>query len=392
MRRLLLGASLVPMCLLGLAMGMPAQARAIAVPVPYFQTPTKVAQSDLVITGQVMAIEDQDIKATIAPNSTQTMVYRIAVIQVKEALKGKVQNNIVRVGFPAPAANNNPAGGGVGGAVQPGQLPLNRPVPLPFPGKGGFGGPGQPLTIGQDGLFYLKQHHEGKFYTLPAYYSFVTSQNNAAFENEVTQVRNLTKVLANAPAALKSNNPGERIEAAALLLKAYRTQQGPAKTEAVDAEESKLLLKALLDADWAVNPKGGNLQNHPAILFNSLGLNQQNGGFQANLQQGVLAPAYIQSAKDWLEKNWQTYRIQKFVPITGNVGGPSTGVIGPIIGQAVPPIGPVQGGPLVPPGQPVPVPQPIPVPQPLPVPGGVQLQPAPVQGGIQIQPLPLEKK
>jgi len=410
-------ASLALGCLL--AVGVAVQARAIFIgPGGIQQVPQKVAQADLIITGQVVAIEDQDVKATMYPNNPTTIMYRVAVVQVTETLKGKAPGNMVRVAFRSPVQPNVPPVGVPGAgvlpapgapaiqpapavqpgiklapqpaiqpapAVQPGVKILPQPAIQPaiqpvFPGKGGpfipGGGVGPALNVGQDGLFYLQKHHEGKFYILPGYNTFVSAQNNKpGVDNEVAQIRTVTKVLDNAVGALKANNANDRFEAAAMLIKMYRT--GGGKAEQIPAEESQLILKALLEANWPVVGQPINYQMNPANLFNMLGINAQHG-FNGPVNQGIFAPAYVQAAKGWLEKNWQTYRIEKFV-----AGG-------------VPVNGPIKGQPLVP--------------QLLPAQGGVQIQPAPgviqiqpVQGGvIQIQvlpaqpvpaqPLPLEKK
>src|SRR5947209_7889391 len=120
MRRLLMGLLAVPTLMVA-GLTLPVQARAIAVPVMPFPQVNKMQAAELVVTGQVVGIEDQDVKATVTPNSPATQTYRIAVVQITETLKGKATNNMVRVAFQPPAQPQPFPGG----AIQP--LPAVQP-------------------------------------------------------------------------------------------------------------------------------------------------------------------------------------------------------------------------------------------------------------------------
>jgi hypothetical protein len=340
---------------------MPVLARAVPAIAPFPQV-NKTQAADLIVTGRVVAIEDQDAKIPAPPN----MVYRVAVVQVTEALKGKSENNMVRVAFQVP--KNLPA-------VQP--QPQPQPVP-PFPIKKPF----QPnfnvqLNVGMEGLYYLRKNPTEKLYTLvQTYGSFVSVENNKqGFDFEVAQV----KVTANPMTSLKAAKAEDRATAAVVLIKQYRQPVFvPGKgqvQEPINAEESKLILKGLMEAQWPVTPAQINYNTHPAIAFNMLGVGPQDG-FQGAVQ-GIYSQGYADAAKAWLQKNWQTYQVKRFVGVNqGPVKGPGGPGVFPVPVPQPVPLPPVQGGVgagqagigvavpgIVVPAQPVPAP---PVQQPLP--------------------------
>jgi hypothetical protein len=225
------------------------------------------------------------------------------------------------------------------------------------------GGYGIQLAVGNQGLFFLQKHHEGDFYILPMFGTFVNSQNNPGFNNELDTTKKTLKVLQNPTAGLKSANADERLETAYTLITMYRTVPfgSPANQQPINAEESKLILKTLLEADWdAAKYQGTKFQQNPAQLFNRLGITQADG-FQPPVNLPFNSPEYANTLKNWLAQNWQTYQIKKFVPGAAKVGLP---------GNPGLPGGPGVG------------------------PGGIQIQPFPLPpngpGGIQVQPLPVQ--
>jgi hypothetical protein len=132
----------------------------------------------------------------------------------------------------------------------------------------------------------------------------------------------------------------------------YRTFQGGPSTAPIAAEENRLILKALAEADWDMSKYTGPMQQlNPLAIFNRLGISQQDGYKQPQPQQGQdYQKAITQAMKSWLQKNADTYRIQKFLPGKGNEAGqPVPGVrIQPVPGVQIQPlparIVPVQPG------------------------------------------------
>jgi hypothetical protein len=291
MRRVLFGGVLAISGFALLATGVPARALVIAPP----PGPMRAAKAEVIVVGRIVALEEKDVSAPQFPKATQNVNYRIAVVSVTEAVKGAKGLKTIRLGF----------------------------IPPPQPNKGRpFIRPGirfnVNFTVGQDGMFFLTKHHKENFYTAPMYFDFVNSQT-PNFAKEVQQAKLAVKIGNNPQAALKSKDKEERFFAAAMLIDKYRPfLGGKVKTEAIDAAESKLILTALLDADWKQGPGFG--QFHPYSLFNRLG--PKDGWIQP---QGNINVIY-DAAKEWLQKNAGTYRIERIV---GSTTGPNSGP-GPI--------------------------------------------------------------
>ena len=83
-------------------------------------------------------------------------------------------------------------------------------------------------------------------------------------------------------------------------------QGGATKTEAVPAEESRLILRALADADWSgrafapLSPQG---------VFLRLGLTEKDGWKPpADLRN------FPAAAQKWLKENAGKYRVRRYVP------------------------------------------------------------------------------
>lgn len=375
MRKWIVGLALGLACLCGAVGTSSARAIAIAVPRP---GPDRLAGTDAVLLGRVIGFEPQDVEAAANPGAAK-MSYRIAIVQVNEVIRGiKPDVKQIRVGFPAPRANAPGVGGGAAGpAIQP----------LPFrPGRPGFGG--MQLQMGQEGLFMLAKHHEGKFFLAPNYGQFVARQNNANFENEVKTVRKLAKFLDNPKAALKSKDAEDRFLAATMLVSQYRTARAfPVKQVPIDAEESKLILLALADGDWNMNRPRTGMTPNPFQVFYQLGITPKDGWTPPNARnQQEIANAM----KTWLKENAGKFRIQKMVQGQPGKGGPGIGVPvrPPVRIQPLPIRPPVRIQPL--PGRlPVQI-QPLPAPAPQVDPAAPPQQVRPIRGGIRIRPLPAQ--
>lgn len=369
MRKWFIGLALGLACLCGAVGVSSARAIAIAVPRP---GPDRLTGADVVLLGRVVGFEPQDVEATPAKNIPQKVIYRIAIVQVTEAIRGlKKGEKQIRVAFPAPQVNAPGAG-----------VPMIQPLPVRRPGfRPGFGGTMQ-LQMGQEGLFMIAKHHEGKFFLSPNYGQFVQRQNNANFDNEVKTVRKLATFLDNPKAALKAKDAEDRFLAATMLVSQYRTARAfPIEQVPIDAEESKLILLALADGNWNMNRPMGGMTPNPFQVFYQLGVTPQDGWKQPNARnQQEIADAM----KTWLKENASKFRIKKMVQGEGGKGqvAPQPGVIP---GRPIR-IQPVPGGPIR--IQPLPVQiQPLPAPAP-------QVDPAapqpvrPIRGGVRIQVLP----
>lgn len=240
--------------------------------------PTQIATADAVFVGKVTAIEPVDV------GEKGALKYRIAIVTISEAIRGVKDVKSVRVGFIPPT-----------------------PPKVGAPKIGG--GPRNPqLTVGQEGLFILSMHPEGKFYQAPNFGAF-TASAQPNYKADVDRAKRVAAVMANTKQALQSKDADERLMAASILVAKYRTQRGPgAQQEPIDADESKLILNAIANASWKPARFG---DPNPYQLFNQLGI---------TAQDGWKAPVNIKTQDDlrdavqaWVKDNGDTYRIKRFV-------------------------------------------------------------------------------
>ena len=284
----------------------PEQAQVLRVAMPGIGMPgnNRLAQSDAVFVGRVIAIEPMDVEATTVPNGAKAK-YRVAIVQVTESIGGlKKDTKMVRVGFLAQGNNVLPGVGG-GIQIQPAIQPINgrRPFPGNFQQQVN-------LQIGQDGLFNVNKHHKEDFYLSPLTQNFVTRENNPNFETQLKTAKQLSKVMADLVGALKGADKQDRYTAAAFLITKYRTQTGqPMKLEPIDAAESKLILKALAEGEWKVGVFNAAIPA-PQELFNQLGISQKDGYDPSKFRN---QEEFLAGMQKWLDENNGKYRIQKLV-------------------------------------------------------------------------------
>jgi hypothetical protein len=292
----------------------PVQGRVMATDI-YGNPPNRLASTDAVFVGRVVALEPMDIEA--APAKGQPKVaYRIAVIQVTESIRGlKKDAQTVRVGF---IVSNNGQPGVVGNVQVQIQGGLVRRQVIQ----------NMNLQVGQDGLFFLAKHADESFFLAPNYQTFVNRQSNPSFDNDVKSAKEVCKILDNPVAALKSQNKDERYAAAAVLVSKYRSNSTglPMKQEAIRAEESKLILKAMAEGDWSVGRFNATIPT-PYELFLQLGITANDGYKLVNVrnQQDIM-----QAMQKWLTDNTDKYQVKKLVadPNAKAVEQPPPGAIG----------------------------------------------------------------
>src|SRR5262245_52766256 len=289
-----------------------AYAIAIALPPP---GPQRMGNADALIVGRVVGLEPQDMEVEQFPGGGKTK-FRVAVVKVNEIIRGPKDAKQVRVAFYPPPENNPNNPGGVPIRIRPG-----------FRGN-------VALELGQDGLFILNKHHKENFYLPPQPFNFVSSQQEDNFKKEVESAKKAAKILENPMASLKSKDGEERMQALSIIITKYRNP-GPAagyKFERIAAEESKVVLNALLEGNWVAQPQRFGQNLDAWNLFNQLGLDQdKESGWK--LRQNVQNITVLHdAAKAWLKENADKYRIQRMIPTDKpNQPGtiPGTGVIRP---------------------------------------------------------------
>src|SRR5262249_17926678 len=109
------------------------------------------------------------------------------------------------------------------------------------------------LKEGQESLFFLRQVPKETYFRTVMYFD-VVPKTDALYKDNVEWAKKSAKVLQDAKASLQAKDNETRVLAASMLVSKYRNPEGSTgKQEPIDAEESKLILLALADADWSVN-------------------------------------------------------------------------------------------------------------------------------------------
>jgi hypothetical protein len=251
----------------------------------------RAALADVIVVGKVTGFGDKLVSA--APLGGGPKVdYQIAVVQVGDAVSGLKDAKEIKIGF----------------------LPANVPAPNPGPGPIRIikRYPQFNLVLDQEACLFLVKHPTEDFYIGVNYYD-VLDKKAGDFDKSLDEVKRCVKLLADPITSLKGQNAADRLLTAAMLIVRCRTSRpGKTKTEALDAEESKLILQTLADADWNSKPGPGpaflGFQMTPQAVFFRLGLTPQDGWTQPKDAKEIPA-----SAKQWLKDNAEKYRIQRFL-------------------------------------------------------------------------------
>jgi hypothetical protein len=246
--------------------------------------PVRIVNSDAVFVGRVVELEPVDVEAKAFPGAKETIKYRIAIVKVNQVIRGLTNEKTLRVGFIPPAA----------------------PKPGVFTSGGGRGRP--QLIAGQEGLFLISKHADGKFYLAPDYGYFVSRQDKN-LDNEIKTARKVVAILADTKTALQSKDADERLMAASIVVAKYRTQKAPFpnKEEPISAEESKLILGAIAEAKWGPFMFG---QAHPQQLFFQLGVGPKDDWKAPTKING---PDDLRKAVQAWIRDHGDYRIKRFV-------------------------------------------------------------------------------
>jgi hypothetical protein len=253
--------------------------------------PQSVAAADAVIVGKVVAIESKTVSATPAPAAKDKVEYTIASVKIEDALLGAKGLTHIKVGFILPKEQPAPQPGG------PARPMIRRP-------------PQAKLEVDREACLLLKKHHDGEFYVMPTF-ADVIDKKSPNFEKDVALVKKCAKLLADPKASLQSKDADERTLTAGMLVMRYRAAfVSDGKTEPIDADESKLILKALAEGDWSKPFAQDTIT--PEAAFGRLNLAEKDG-FVWRPGPGTPPTAYRDMAKAWLKEHADTYRIRRFV-------------------------------------------------------------------------------
>jgi hypothetical protein len=261
-----------------LVLALPTRAGTIAADA--LPLPNRVATADAVVVGKVTAIEDKTVLVAPFPGARNKTEFRIAVVTVSDALRAPKGATKIRLGF----------------------------VPIP-PGVAISPPPFQP-AVGEEGCFFLTNQAGADFLVAPSPLNFI-NKKIANFDKDIALIKRCTKILEDPDAALKGKSAEDRFLAAAMLVAHYRTRKSAsAKTEPIDAEQSKLILQALAAADWT--PATDFTQLSPRMVLDRLPLTAKDGWAPSSPAD---PKAYAAYAQQWLKEHAGSYRIQKFVAV-----------------------------------------------------------------------------
>ncbi len=269
-----------------------------------FSTSQKVAQSEIVVAGKVTSIEKETVELPQFAGDKNKAAFLIAVIKVETSLAGAKNVTHLKVAFLSQPG---------GGEEQPN---LGRPIrPVPIRGGGAIR-----LNEGQEGIFFLQKHPgSASYYTVPPGYTPINAKAEN-YKDELAKVKVTTEAFADPVKALKAEKLDARLTAAGAIVAKYRQNPtGQSVETLIPAEETKLILKALLEADWIVADAPGvgfdYQASGPGIAgllglypgANGVGTFQQKPGESYNGK-------WKDAVKAWHEKNGDKFEIKKFVP------------------------------------------------------------------------------
>jgi hypothetical protein len=245
--------------------------------------PERIAQADLVVVGRVTAIENEGFEAKPFPSSAAKTTYRVLGMKAEQILLGDKMAKKIRVGFIVKAT---PTG------APPERLPIK---------------------VGQEGLFFLKKHHQEDFYVSFAFFDGFIPSGTPEFAQNLEVARKLANILHDPVAALKVGNASNRYLAVAMLIRKFRpsvVKGQQQKEEPIDADVSKLLLKALAEADWKYDWDRISAQvypAHPYHLFQQLGVTKADGYEPptSDLRDTLAA------TQKWLLDHQEKYRVER---------------------------------------------------------------------------------
>jgi hypothetical protein len=270
----------------------------------------RAATAQVVVVGKVTAIEKDTVDATRFAGDKEKVAHKVAVVKIENNLGGADNLTHIKVGFiPRPKAQPAPV-------PQPGGGPVGRPFVRPRPGL-----QTPELKEGQEMLLFLDKHPSGGFYVMAAMSPPVDVTTDAG-KKELESVKKVAALLADPAKGLKSDKADVRAETAALLVMKYRNYPafgGEVDQVPVGAEESKLILKALADADWkGTRTTPGTITPYGA--FTQLGLTDKDGwkppvfppqkpGQPPVDFVGIQKEAFVK----WLAGPGKDYRVKKVV-------------------------------------------------------------------------------
>lgn len=283
-------------------------AKALRIAIQNFSTSQKVAQADVVVTGKVTSVENETVELPQFPGDKTKVAFTIAVIKIETILAGAKNVTHLKVAFQAqPGAVNGdevPQVGKIGGR-------------RPLLGRG-FGA--IQLTEGQEAIFFLQKHPgSDSYYSVQPGFTPVAAKDEN-YKDELVKVKSILDAIADPVKALQVEKLDARLAASSAILSKYRqpVRSGQLMEVAIPAEETKLIMKTLLEADWAAADMpvaGFDYQASGPGIASLAGLYPGSNG----IPQFVVKPGesynglWKETIKTWYEKNGAKFEIKKLV-------------------------------------------------------------------------------
>ncbi len=212
----------------------------------YYYPPTapsirQVASSTVVVVGSIDTLEAKEVELSLydgAPEGQRKHPYKVANVKISELLVGPKGLSRLQVGFPV--VSDDPLEATKGEKIG---LLGTKPIQL---------------SKGQEGIFLLKRHWEGDFYTFagpPEYSPRFYDSKETDYDQELREIKAMCLARKDPIAALKSKDKESRIAAAAFLTLSYRTSSKTLlpEEENLPVEEAKLLLQAIMEMEWTIS-------------------------------------------------------------------------------------------------------------------------------------------
>jgi hypothetical protein len=259
-----------------------------------------------VVQGKVTGLEKDEVQLEPFKGSPK-VAYKVAVIKIEKAIIGAKNQTHIKVVFPAGSAEAEP--------VNP-DVPI-KPIGRPFPGRGGP--PVITLAADQEGVFFLHPHPTSNYYVIQPGFTPLNASDKT-YKDELAKILEAATIFSEPLKALKSEKAESRLAAAAMLVQKYRSYpQNAQQVEqvAIPAEESQLILKELVSADWVKYMQDPVV--NPMNAISQIGLYPGSNGIpQYKPEPGENNPnAYYEwyqaEIKKWYEKNGSKYEIKKNV-------------------------------------------------------------------------------
>ena len=265
-------------CVLLLLVALPTFAFGKKVPErPRPQPVLHTAVSDAVVVGTIASVEDDPVKAKSHPDAKEEEEYRVLVVKVDTVVHGVKNVTHVRVAMPVAE-----------------YLQVSQ-------------------TYQKDNkfLFYLMQHSTTEL-LLPSSNQKPVNLADKNADEIVRRAKLVGAAIKDPMTALKAKERDDRVLAAIGLVTYYRRHAGGNhETTYRPADESKLILEVLAEADWA----NGRSPDEGGVYNLTLGMNLEDFGWHALGNTGANPAAEQQEAfKKWLADKGKDARVKHYVP------------------------------------------------------------------------------